>query len=259
MSRYFILVLIFSIMFGIEKVEYTGDPAILSYTDTPNEGRVRFSYNYLYGICSSRWSETKLLEDLSGNESYNLKVNNIDIDYFGFEDVGLKLNFVYGKYDYKDITEVASPTPDRNGIEASISAYRVWDGTFTFPINNIKTAAGWAISDLSDDSDADLSSSFFYEFTMDFILRENQIWSNRISGGIFSTMFIHNFSNRLSIASAYHSLNMVDFAVAYQLENLKYGYHSFHIDIKPSIYIPLPKSDTNKLTTFSLNFIVDFI
>tara|TARA_Y100000996_G_scaffold15106_1_gene11620 strand:- start:8745 stop:9614 length:870 start_codon:yes stop_codon:yes gene_type:complete len=289
MLKYFIIIAsLFAISFPFpydshigneEKTEvgYMQHPALIGYTDTPKEGRVRIDYNWFIPSSISNTYNQMGDDQLIINDS-KLSAFHIKMDYFGYKRSGVVLNFSGIKNDYtnESLTDLSLST-------AGVNVYWIWGDKFTFPIYRIKTEVG-----LADISDAKVSVIT----AVDYYIADDEMLSASIGLNTYSSMeianndssifsytpislnakFIHNFSENIAVSGMYKNtiyteapdeldINISSFQIAagFQLTKLQYGYYHFNVGLKPALEFPISGKNHSKFNLISLGFSLDFI
>ena len=290
MLKYFIIVLVFlSVSFPFPYDSHIGDdektevpymehPALVGFTDTPKEGRLRADYTYfLASSVSNTYNSSGEVQAISNTNQFKSSAFALKMDYFGYKKSGITLSFGGIKTDYTN-----NNLTDLSLSLVGASVYWIWGDKFTFPVYRIKTEVGYTL-----EGDGIVGSS------IDYYITDSQMLSAGFGLNTFSAMatanndssifsyapislnakFIHNFSENIAISGMYRSalyneppdesndinISSIKIAGGFQLTRLEYGYYHFNLGIKPAIEFPISGKNHSKMNQFSLGVVLDFI
>ena len=289
MLKYLVVPLVFfSISFSIydshigndkkTEVPYMEHPALVGFTDTPKEGRLRADYTcFLPSSISSTYNSSGEVQSILNANQFKSSAFSLKMDYFGYKKSGITLSFAGIKTDYTN-----NSLTDLSLSSVGASVYWIWGDKFTFPVYRIKTEVGYTL-----DGDGIAGSS------IDYYITDSQMLSASFGLNTFSAMatanndssifnyapislnakFIHNFSENIAVSGMYRgtvysnlsdeldniNISSIQIAGGLQLTRLNYGYYHFNLGIKPAIEFPISGKNHSKMNLFSLGFVLDFI
>ena len=232
-----------------DEVKHNYESAVMSYTKTPNSGRIIVGFDHLNTTKSNAFDGTNEID--LGNQKLKYKDYTLNAKYHGYNGAGYDFSFTSNKINQARIRAV------------SVGVYFIWNEIFsdstpavvsgkqyTFPTTRILVG----LYGRSLDTDLGTSSVGSFKFAMDFIISSKCILTNqfsfdfsdedKISDDIINSKIILDLndtfsygigveylSNKTMLAAT--NLASLTFDAGIQFKNLSKGYMDYTFKLNP--------------------------